>query len=285
MSGFSEQWLSLREPIDHASRSMSVQQAMLDDLRQRHGQSLSSLRVMDLGCGSGSNLRALAPLFGNEQHWTLVDHDPALLFAAGRALKRWADEVVAVSDQELHLRKGAAMLTVSFHRADLEADIEALMAMPHDLVTASALFDLVSQQWIERLCAQLASPLYAVLSFDGQMSWEPNHWLDRQVEDYFSRHQQQDKGLGVALGPQAGGCLQQVLRARGFSVTSGKSPWQIRGLPCEFYHLLMQGIARAVVEAGLSEVEVNDWLSFHAQTQCCVVGHDDLYASSPVVRA
>ena len=285
MSGFSEQWLSLREPIDHASRNMNVLKAMLDDLREHHGQSLSSLRLMDLGCGSGSNLRALAPLFGNEQHWTLVDHDPCLLAAAGQALKRWADEVVTASDRELHLRKGTAMLTVSLHQADLCADIEALMAIPHDLVTASALFDLVSQQWIERLCAQLTSPLYAVLSFDGHMSWEPGHSLDQQIEDAFCRHQQQDKGLGVALGPRAGHGLEQALQSRGFRVTSGKSAWQITGLSREFYDLLMQGIAGAAMETGLPEVQVNDWLSFHAQTQRCVVGHDDLFASARAVLA
>ena len=35
------------------------------------------IRVVDLGCGTGSNLRATAPLLGAEQHWTLVDYDPA----------------------------------------------------------------------------------------------------------------------------------------------------------------------------------------------------------------
>lgn len=279
MSGFSEQWLSLREPIDHASRNTTVLQAMYDDLRKRHGQSLASLRIMDLGCGSGSNLRALAPLLGTEQHWTLVDHDPVLLRAASQVLQGWADEVLAASDRELRLRKDAAMLTVSLHRADLNADLASLMAIPHDLLTAAALFDLVSQPWIERLCAHLISPLYAVLSFDGQMSWQPEHSLDQQVNDHFARHQQQDKGLGLALGPQAGACLERVLRARGYQVTSGKSPWEIRELPSPFYGLLMHGIADAVIAAGLPEQQVNDWLRFHAQTQCCVVGHDDIYAS------
>ena len=37
------------------------------------------LRIVDLGCGTGSNLRALAPLLGPRQHWRLVDYDADLL--------------------------------------------------------------------------------------------------------------------------------------------------------------------------------------------------------------
>jgi spermidine synthase len=45
------------------------------------------LRVVDLGAGTGANLRRLAPLLGSGQRWTLVELDPALV-AAGEAFRR-----------------------------------------------------------------------------------------------------------------------------------------------------------------------------------------------------
>ena len=36
----------------------------------------TAIAVVDLGCGAGSNLRALAPHLPRVQHWRLVDHDP-----------------------------------------------------------------------------------------------------------------------------------------------------------------------------------------------------------------
>ena len=64
MGGFSAEWLSVREPVDHASCNNMVKRAMLDYLKAKHGKTLSNLSVVDLGCGTGSNLRGLAPFFG-----------------------------------------------------------------------------------------------------------------------------------------------------------------------------------------------------------------------------
>ena len=46
------------------------------------------ITVVDLGCGTGSNLRATAPLLGPEQHWTLVDYEPGAARRRGRAARR-----------------------------------------------------------------------------------------------------------------------------------------------------------------------------------------------------
>ena len=56
MSGFSADWLTLREPADHRARNPALVEALARHLGGR------AVRVTDLGCGTGSNLRALAPL-------------------------------------------------------------------------------------------------------------------------------------------------------------------------------------------------------------------------------
>ena len=83
MSGFSAQWLDLREPVDHRSRNVELGRRLA-----RHFEGWRPITVVDLGCGTGSNLRATAPLLGPDQSWTLVDYDQALLDAAGERLDR-----------------------------------------------------------------------------------------------------------------------------------------------------------------------------------------------------
>ena len=78
MSHFSAAWLALREPVDTVSRHAELT-ARLIDWRQGQGP----LSVVDLGSGTGANFRFLAPRLGGEQHWRLVDHDPALLMQHG----------------------------------------------------------------------------------------------------------------------------------------------------------------------------------------------------------
>ena len=75
MSGFSAEWLALREPADHAARSRDLLRAVAARFAAK-----AHVSIVDLGAGAGSNLRAIAPALAAErQSWTLVDHDPALL--------------------------------------------------------------------------------------------------------------------------------------------------------------------------------------------------------------
>ena len=86
MTGFSAAWLALREPADHRARNAAVRDAAIAHLAGK-----AAPRLVDLGCGSGSNLRALAPYLPSGQIWRLVDADPLLLQAARQALTLWAD--------------------------------------------------------------------------------------------------------------------------------------------------------------------------------------------------
>ena len=113
MSGFAPEWLDLREGADHRSRNRKLERALA-----KHFDGWRPVTVVDLGCGTGSNLRATSPLLGPEQYWTLVDHDQALLDAAAQRLAAWADG----ADRQggtLALFKGAKRINVEFRRADL----------------------------------------------------------------------------------------------------------------------------------------------------------------------
>lgn len=286
MGEFSAHWLSLREPIDHASRHRDVESIMVRDLQSLAASQRRPLRLLDLGCGSGSNLRAIAPLLatqelGADQHWTLVDYDAGLLSHARTQLCDWAQAVVSQTARELVLRHQGVQLTVRFELHDLNQSIEAVLDRDVDLVTAAALFDLVSASWVERFCRHLRSPFYTVLTFDGHMAWEPGHELDDLVVRAFGQHQATDKGLGgPALGPQASNTLARVLQESGWQISLGDSPWRVTQTDGDFYGLLMQGIASAAQETGLlSAPQTEAWLSYHGVSRCCTIGHTDLYAT------
>jgi hypothetical protein len=82
MTGFAADWLALREPVDRCARSAPVLAAtrLWADRRATPG---CALRVVDLGAGTGGNLRCLAPYLSAPQAWTLVDDDPACWLSPG----------------------------------------------------------------------------------------------------------------------------------------------------------------------------------------------------------
>lgn len=278
MTGFSAQWLALREPADHRARDVSLRDQVVHDLDHLARVRPGAIKVVDLGCGSGSNLRALAPHLPATQHWTLVDYDPALLSAAKVALTQWADQTV--SDQgTLVLLKNSKHISVEFLCEDLSNNLETVLALPTDLLTAAAFFDLVAASWLERFCGLLRSPLYTVLTYNGLEIWQPPEPMDAAMLKAFHAHQQTDKGFGAAAGPNAADVMETLLKARGFAVSTAQSPWKLAAADRNLIEQLAIGSAGAVLETKQVPVEnVTAWKQSRSVAQTCEIGHTDLYA-------
>ena len=281
MTGFSASWLGLREEADHRSRNAEL-------ARRVAGRFFDTptLRVIDLGSGTGSNLRATAPQLGSNQEWTLVDYDPALLEEAAKVLTAWADDAKAIGDN-LVLVKGGATIGVSFRIADLNRELEAVLEKKPDLVTASALFDLISEPWMARFAkavAQSGASFYTVLTYDGRDDFTPAHALDDAVIRAFATHQTRDKGFGPAAGPKAATALGEAFRVAGYQVETGDSPWLLDGGDKALVLELLGGLANAVRETGLvPPADLEEWLAFRkaaAPTRGArlVTGHTDILA-------
>src|SRR4051794_13823583 len=195
MSGFSAGWLALREPADPHARN----RALVAELRSVFA-GRDTAAIIDLGCGTGSNLRALAASLARRQSWRLVDRDPALLGAARERLAAWADG--SETGAGLRLRKGGFEIAVCFVEADLAPGVAPLLSDGGvDLVTAAALFDLVSASWIEgfaRETAAAGAAFYPALTYDGVDRWSPPHPADAAMLVGFHAHQRRDKGFGPA---------------------------------------------------------------------------------------
>ena len=249
--GFDAAWLELRAPADDRARNA----ALVDRAVAYAGP---GARMLDLGCGTGATVRAFAAAGGKPLRWCLVDNDPALLAVAGRTYP----------DAQSCLR-------------DL-SDLHALPFADVRMVTASALFDLVSERWMQRLVHRLAQDriaLYAALSYDGRMQWRPEDKDDAPVTARFNQHQCGNKGFGPALGPHAAARLTAALEARGYEVVTAPSPWHLGPDAAALQEMLLSGIAGAAHAAGFKGAP--GWAARrremlgHAQAE---IGHVDVLA-------
>ena len=262
MTGFSADWLALREPHDLRARNETVLKAVIDSQAGN-----PSIRFVDLACGTGSTLRAVAPRFKAAQNWRLADNDLSLLARAADTAR-------------------PPQVTVTTMPLDLNRDLEAALDGPIDLVTTSALLDLVSQDWLERLAAETMArsiPLYAALSYDGRIVLAPTHPLDAKITAAVNQHQRGNKGFGPALGPTAVRAAIARFEALGCTVIHGTSDWFVGPEDREFQLEIFSGWASAARETGVSLADSVEWLTFrrdqtNAGHSSVRVGHVDIFA-------
>ena len=271
---FSADWLALREGADLAARNAEIADAVASRFALR-----DSISVVDLGSGTGANLRATAPLLPDRQTWRLIDSDEELLLTARKELCRWADAWTDAGG--LHLSKGYAEIDVSFEVLDLSSDLAKALAAPPTLVTASAFFDLVSEDFIRRLvrlCTTCGAAFYATLTFNGVQRWSPHRPADNRIAAAFHRHQLSDKGFGPAAGPMAAGFLADRFRLDGYTVFEGDSPWRLSADDRMLIGEVTRGYAVAAAEIGdVDHATLESWLK--VTRNAAEIGHTDVFAA------
>ena len=290
MSGFSDTWLALREPADSAARARGSLERFLP--AQAAG---TPLRVLDLGAGSGANFRFLAPRLGAGQRWLLIDHDTALLAAVPARLAAWGAEVgvqVSPAGAGWQVRGANFDAWLSTEQIDLSQQFGALRFDQTDLVTGSALLDLVSADWLAQLadaCAGQRCAAMFALSYNGQIAWQPPLALDAQVVAALNAHQRGVKSFGAALGPSAVGAFVERFAAHGFRVEQADTPWVLDDGWQPLQQALLQGWmdAAAEMDAALA-AGLPVWLRERLQLAArpgngLRVGHTDLLALPPAL--
>jgi hypothetical protein len=277
---FSAEWLALREAADHRARSP----ALLKATRlwaARFAEPDRALRILDLGAGTGANLRFLAPQLPAPQVWTLIDGDKRLLDLARSARK--SGRVAPMFSRGVLLVQAIARdLAEAGSLRDVRRDVH--------LITASALFDLVSEAWCRRLICELARPgaaLLAALTYDGRIALDPPHACDATVRILFNRHQRRDKGFGPALGPAAARTLVRLASAAGARVMVARSDWRLGRDETALLHPLLCAWAAAAREAQPEQAAAIDSWAALREVQAgagmlgAVVGHLDVLAIWP----
>ncbi|MDQ0380976.1 methyltransferase domain-containing protein [Amycolatopsis thermophila] len=202
-------WLALREPADAAARATALLAPLREHLTGRpdgpdpaqSGPHEPRLVIRDLGCGTGSMARWLAPRLPVPQHWVLHDSDPHLLARASVA--------------------GAG---VTFQT--LEGDLTGLDLTGTSLLVTSALLDLLTPAEVDTLaaaCAAAGCPALLTLSVAGRVELTPEDPLDAEVAAAFDDHQRR----GGLLGPDAVAFATRAFERRGAIVHRAPSPWRL----------------------------------------------------------
>ncbi|GGE89296.1 class I SAM-dependent methyltransferase [Stappia taiwanensis] len=267
MSGFSHQWLALREPVDLRARNAAVREAFVSALKQRQAQLQRPLTLLDLGSGTGASARALSPHLPFPHRWRLAEFDPALVAIA----------------QDLTLPSDVPVEVVE---ADLADGVPPGLLDGVDAVTTSAFLDLVSSDWLDRLATDLARarlPFLAMLTYDGRLSVSPPHPFDETVRAAMNTHQRGDKGFGPALGPEAADHAARTFAAAGFKITEGQSDWQARSDETGFQEMLLDGWITAAREMGVDQEGLAGFSAAHRKALAekrltSHVGHRDMAA-------
>ncbi|MEP7307518.1 MAG: class I SAM-dependent methyltransferase [Acidobacteriota bacterium] len=273
MSVFSPDWLALREPADTNARSRRLTSLVSGALPS------GVVHALDLGTGTGANVRYLAERLPGRQDWLLVDADPRLIAEARRrssfGIARVVDLVAEVDSPDLGIFSG------------------------RDLVTASALLDLVSARWLRGLagkCRQVGAAVLFSLTYDGEIRCTPEEPEDEVIRDLVNRHQQTDKGFGPALGPTASGAAERCFAGLGYRVESEPSPWVLapetredvagRAI-AELQRQLIDGWAEAASEMAPERLaSIDSWRArrlahVDANRSGLTVGHSDMAAWLP----
>ncbi len=260
---FSADWLALREPFDRRARNPDVLAAI-----KAAFAGAQDIAVVDLACGTGSTLRAVSPHLSARQNWRLVDNDLSLLARAAPP---------------------AALPNVSAVTApvDIAHDLEAALDGHLDLVTTSALLDLVSAEWLERFVVETAArrlPVYAALTYDGRITLDPTDPIDAALIDSVNKHQHTNKGFGPALGPDAAAAAVASFERVGYAVAQGPSDWAFGPGDREIQTEIISGWASAAREiAGPPLGELLAWVTrrrdlIASGRSTMRVGHVDLFA-------
>jgi SAM-dependent methyltransferase len=266
---FKADWLALREPHDNAARNPEVLAAVAGTFA-----GFPSINVVDLACGTGSTLRAISSRLPARQIWRLVDNDLSLL-ARAKAAHPSPNVVIHPTP------------------VDLGHDLEAALDGALDVVTTSALLDLVSAEWLERLVIETAArrlPVYAALTYDGRAVLEPGDPFDTQVTGAMNRHQRNDKGFGPSLGPAAAESAVARFKKAGHTVVSGTADWVLGPSHREIQLEVLAGWASAAREMDeLDPAETDAWLKRRRDLvaggrSTIRVGHGDVFARPMPIR-
>ncbi|EST35179.1 trans-aconitate methyltransferase [Streptomyces roseochromogenus subsp. oscitans DS 12.976] len=266
---YAPEWLRLREPADAAARALDL----LDPLRirlanLRDGTGTGALAVHDLGCGTGSMGRWLAPRLDGPQHWVLHDRDPYLLHFAAAASPRAAADGSGV--------------TVETRRGDVARLTPDALAGA-SLVTASALLDVLTRAEVATLadaCAGAGCPALLTLSVVGRVELTPADPLDAEITEAFNAHQRR----GGLLGPDAVTVAGEAFAASGAAVRVRPSPWRLGPAEVTLTEQWLRGWVGAAVEerpelGDRAERYLRDRLAACAAGELrVVVHHTDLLA-------
>jgi len=276
-----QDYLEAKIALDARSRNQEVYAAFLEALRtMRHG---ASLRILDVGCGTGAMLRRLFEEdLAADLDLTALDRDAASLRlarlrllaevrAAGLACEEGQD-TLAVSRRGNHA-------VVRFVQGDVLEDAwESGTGEPYDVVMAHAFMDIVPLDRTLALFRRLLAAqglLYTTITYDGRTTVVPaarDSCFEARLLEVYDRSMDQRRtgggAGGAGGGSRSGTLLLAALAAADFGVVGcGASDWSLypfggryRGAESVFLEAILETIQAEGLRQGLPHAAMDRWM-------------------------
>ncbi|WP_448004259.1 SAM-dependent methyltransferase [Agromyces bauzanensis] len=262
----SSDWLALREPEDARARSRRL--ALATARRLGSGP----IVIHDLGSGTGSMMRWLAPLLPGPQTWVLHDWNADLVEHA-------AEGVVPLD----HERRAVTVRTRTGELAQLGSDdLEDA-----SLVTASALLDVLTAEEVRAVvqsCVDAGCPALFSLSVTGEVRLDPRDPRDDVFQAAFNEHQERRVGGRRLLGPSGVALAHGLFLEAGWNVRSAATFWRLGDHDPRLLEQWFDGWLEAALEQR-ADLQVEGagyralrWSQLRRGALSAVVVHTDLLA-------
>ncbi|KGE87324.1 MAG: class I SAM-dependent methyltransferase [Phaeodactylibacter xiamenensis] len=285
---FATDWLEERYRFDVAARNPKVEAACLQYFAQH-----PMVSIIDIGAGTGANFIYLSEKFPQSQQWALVELNPNLLKRARERLKIWAaakDYTVREDGQNLDFRRNDQHIQVQLLQGSFLELPRLLQPDQYQMVTASAVFDLLCEQMLSDLVQTFHQNRLALLT---TLNYESMAYLPADAEDdhwirLYETHMQREQDFGKALGPRCSDFLEkeyaqlptaQMLRA--------PSRWQIEPADTFMHGHMLQFLEQSLLEMksmGHSGKGLDAWLQrkkvqLQSQQLRLSVAHSDFFTA------
>ncbi|MFP4090101.1 MAG: hypothetical protein ACLFUB_01765 [Cyclobacteriaceae bacterium] len=280
------QWLSHRYPCDTAARNPEIEKKCLDYFKDK-----SVLKVVDVGAGTGNNFQYYFSKFNQQQHWTLLEQDEALIEACRHSLMAYCEKHEYEVRQEkngLQIKFDGRSAEVVFCRGKLQQIEKCVDLKQTDLVTANAVFDLLSFEDFEEFVIKLTAwnvCLMATLNYY-ETSFLPFSEEDGRFINYYHTHMLRPQPDGIAMGPNCSEEMLDLLSRHQMLIEQEASQWHLKKYDTTMHHYILHFFDHALRELNLSpheQEEVEAWLrskrrlSDQHQLEI-IVDHSDIFA-------
>ena len=245
-TGFNTDWLNERFRFDNTARSTIVENELFSHLSNKN-----KLKIVDIGSGSGSSCVYLMKKLPQDQDWTFVELNPNLAKASLIRLERIALDnnweahrsqntlIIQTPDKNINIK----VIHASFLELDSFLDLSAV-----DLVTAAAVFDLLSVKMLHDFLGKLLThkvALLATINYAG-MAFQPAEVADIYFAHLYGQHMLRPRDFGQSTGPNCSRLMMDFHQKKGINAICEPSNWLVRPTDKKMHRFLLTYFNEAI---------------------------------------
>ena len=249
---FDIDWLSERYPFDIEARDKALESKVIAHLAKK-----SSITLVDVGAGTGSNCLYFVEQFPQTQKWYLVEQNEELKKATIKRLRDYANYHKYNFERKkdtIKINSTKRNITITILNDSLLNLADLVDLKKVDLVLANAVFDLFSAAQIDQLVSLITQnklAFYHTLSYEG-MLFNPADPFDDVFVTAYNEHMERPQDFGKALGRHASQYMVKLFEATEGTVQSATSLWKIQPMDIKMHYYLLSFMENALAEMDLA---------------------------------